>query len=180
VVHSGLASLKVKAFARQLAGERAMRAYRLFYNLVALVTVLPVLALPALLPDRALYQVGLPWSLPLLVLMGAASLALLLGLLQTGPLWFLGLRQLEPGAREEGELVTGGLYRYVRHPLYSAGLVFIWASPRMTVNTLALSVGLTVYLIIGARYEERKLLRLYGDAYAAYRRKTPMFIPRFW
>jgi protein-S-isoprenylcysteine O-methyltransferase Ste14 len=42
---------------------------------------------------------------------------------------------------------------------------------------LALIIGLSAYTIIGAYFEERKLLLEFGDAYAEYRRKTPMLVP---
>jgi protein-S-isoprenylcysteine O-methyltransferase Ste14 len=42
-----------------------------------------------------------------------------------------------------------------------------------------LNIGLTVYILIGALFEERKLLREFGEAYAEYRRRTPMLIPWF-
>ena len=106
------------------------------------------------------------------------ALSLLIGLWQTGVWTFLGLQQLvTPAAEEPGELVVGGLYRRVRHPLYTAGLAFIWLVPVMTFNLLALNIGLTIYLVVGAIYEERRLLRLYGLAYADYQRRTPMLIP---
>ena len=70
-----------------------------------------------------------------------------------------------------------GLYRWVRHPLYTAGLVFIWLTPVMTVNLLAMNLGLTIYIVLGAMFEERKLLHEFGQAYADYQRRTPMLIP---
>jgi protein-S-isoprenylcysteine O-methyltransferase Ste14 len=75
-------------------------------------------------------------------------------------------------------LVASGLYRWVRHPLYTAGMGFLWFNTFMTVNLLAFNLGLTLYLIIGAYYEEGKLLVEFGEAYARYRQKTPMFLPR--
>jgi protein-S-isoprenylcysteine O-methyltransferase Ste14 len=74
-------------------------------------------------------------------------------------------------------LVTRGLYRFVRHPLYTAGLVFIWLSTRMTVNRLTLTVAATLYILLGATFEERKLRREYGEAYVRYSAVTPMLIP---
>ena len=55
VVHSVLATLKVKDIARRYLGISADRTYRLFYNLIALLTFLPVLALLVILPDERLY-----------------------------------------------------------------------------------------------------------------------------
>ena len=74
-------------------------------------------------------------------------------------------------------LVTEGLYRYMRHPLYTMGLVVVWLTPVMTWNTLALNLGITLYVFFGAYYEERKLHRQFGAAYEAYRKSTPMLVP---
>jgi protein-S-isoprenylcysteine O-methyltransferase Ste14 len=178
IVHSMLASTGAKALARRWLGAPADRSYRLAYNLFAGVSLLPVLALPILLPDRELYTIPTPWSLVALAIQGLALLALIVGLWQTGVWSFLGLEQLwRPDEDGEPRLVVRGLYRWVRHPLYTAGLVFIWFTPIMTVNLLALYTGLTLYLVIGAYFEERRLLRDYGEAYAEYQRRTPMLIP---
>ena len=48
----------------------------------------------------------------------------------------------------------------------------------MTLNLLAINLGLTVYVLVGATLEERKLLHQFGQAYAEYRKHTPMLIPR--
>ena len=157
VFHSLTASLWAKARARQLFGPLAGRGYRLAYNLVAGITLLPVFALGALLPDRELYAIPLPWSLLTLALQAAAAVALAAGLLQTGVWSFLGLRQLLREEDAPPRLVVRGLYRWVRHPLYTAGLVLIWLSPVMTSNLLALNAGLTIYIVVGAMFEERKL-----------------------
>jgi protein-S-isoprenylcysteine O-methyltransferase Ste14 len=175
--HSLMASLWAKARARQLFGPLAERGYRLSYNLIAGITLLPVFALVALLPDRELYAFPLPWSLLTLALQAAAAVALAAGLLQTGVWSFLGLRQLLRVEDAPPQLVVRGLYRWVRHPLYTAGLVLIWLSPVMTANLLALNAGLTIYIVAGAMLEERKLQAEFGEAYAAYKRRTPMLIP---
>jgi protein-S-isoprenylcysteine O-methyltransferase Ste14 len=178
LVHSLLASLELKAWANQRFGEYAVRGYRLFYNLFAVISLFPVLALVALLPDRTLYRIPFPWALLTLAGQGLALAALALGLLQTGAASFLGIDGLfQPTPRRESAMVVGGLYRWVRHPLYTAGLAFIWLIPVMTANLLALNIGLTVYILVGIYFEERKLLREYGSAYAEYQRRTPMLVP---
>jgi protein-S-isoprenylcysteine O-methyltransferase Ste14 len=178
VIHSLLASNHAKELARRWFGEAAERGYRLAYNIFAVLSFLPLLALVALLPDRTLYILPMPWSLIALAVQGAAVLALLVGLWQTGMWSFLGLRQLvQPAGEGDPQLVVRGLYRWVRHPLYTAGLAFIWFTPLMTLNLLALNIGLTAYLVIGAYFEERKLLRVFRPAYANYQRSTPMLLP---
>jgi protein-S-isoprenylcysteine O-methyltransferase Ste14 len=176
VVHSLLASLAFKNAIRARLGAGPMRLYRLGYNVFALVSFLPVLWLAAILPDWSLYKVPASWSAFMLAGQALAVLLLVIGVLQTDTFSFIGLRQL---VREEkpASLVTSGLYRYVRHPLYTAGLLILWLSPGMTVNSLTMTLALTGYIVIGALFEERKLLREFGSAYADYRRTTPMLVP---
>ncbi len=178
LLHSFLASQEVKAKVHQRLGLGADRWFRLTFNLIAILTLLPVLLLPILIPDKEIYQIPFPWSLITLSIQGAAGVMLLIGLYQTGITSFVGLRQaFLPEERRTARLVTGGLYRYVRHPLYLAGLIIIWLTPVLTWNLLAMVLGLTAYIFIGIHFEERKLLLEFGEAYAEYRRRTPMLIP---
>ena len=177
LLHSLLAAHKAKDLARRALGPILFRFYRLFYNLFAGLSFLPVLAIAALTSDRTLYVVPLPWSGVMVFGELLAVAALVAGFLQSRPLEFLGFCQLGSPIEEPPQLTADGLYRYVRHPLYTAGLAFIWLMPRMTVNVLAINIALTVYVVIGAFFEERKLQREFGQAYAEYAAVTPMFIP---
>jgi len=69
-------------------------------------------------------------------------------------------------------------YKFVRHPLYVGWIMAFWGTPRMTVGHLLFAVGMTVYILIAIRYEERDLVRFLGDDYSRYREKVPMLIPR--
>ena len=177
-VHSLLASPAAKARVRKWFGPGSDRWYRLAYNMFGILTFLPILGLLAMDPGKTLYVIPEPWSYLALAGQLLAIAALGIGLLQTGAWSFLGIEQLLVNSPEgEAKMVSGGLYRWVRHPLYSAGLVFIWLTPVMTVNLLVLNLGLTIYLVVGAIYEERKLVREFGDAYIEYQAKVPMLIP---
>jgi methanethiol S-methyltransferase len=68
-------------------------------------------------------------------------------------------------------------YRLMRHPLYSGFILAFWATPRMTAGHLLLAGGLTLYILIAIRHEERDLTDLFGDDYRRYRRTTGMLIP---
>jgi protein-S-isoprenylcysteine O-methyltransferase Ste14 len=176
LLHSLLASLKIKELSRQVFGPRVDRFYRLAYNIFAGVSFLPVLAVAAMTTDRRLYLLPLPWSGLMVLGELLAGVALVIGFRQTDAWEFLGLRQLGE-SNKPSKLTTSGLYRYVRHPLYAAGLAFIWLLPLMTVNVLAINTALTVYVITGATFEERKLRREFGQDYTDYMAVTPMFIP---
>ena len=81
LVHSLLASLRLKALVRSWLGSIAERAYRLVYNIFAVITLIPILALPLLLPDKTLYVIPLPWSILTIILQLLAAYVLLIGLL---------------------------------------------------------------------------------------------------
>jgi protein-S-isoprenylcysteine O-methyltransferase Ste14 len=179
LVHSLLATVATKARIRQWFGPGSDRWYRLAYNMIGILTFLPILGLLAMYPGETLYVIPTPWSYLALAGQLLAVVVLGIGLLQTGVWSFLGFEQLLiQSADGKPEMVTGGLYRWVRHPLYSAGLVFIWLTPVMTFNLLVLNIGLTIYLVVGAIYEERKLVREFGDDYIRYQERVPMLIPR--
>ena len=182
VLHSVLASHGFKRLLRKIFGPMAYhRLYRISYNLFALASLLPIALMLITLPDQTLYSIPAPWVYISSFVQGLAVFALIAGVMQTGPLEFAGLAQLSSSFsdRPPAGLVVNGLYAYVRHPLYSAGLVFIWFSSDMSVNRLALWAIFSVYIVIGAFFEEKKLLKDFGTEYAEYKAKTPMLIPQF-
>ena len=95
----------------------------------------------------------------------------LFGLQQT---WFnlRGRRAAAP------ELRQPFFYRWVAHPLYAGFFLAFWAAPQMTVGHLLLAMGLSIYMLIAIRYEERDLTNLFGDDYRRYRAGVGMLVPR--
>lgn len=69
-------------------------------------------------------------------------------------------------------------YRFVRHPLYAGFLIAFWATPEMTGGHLLFALGMTVYILIAIRYEERDLAAHFGPDYVAYRERVGMLAPR--
>lgn len=96
---------------------------------------------------------------------------------------FLGLFLMSRGwsviHSSKGELVTGGIYRYVRHPQYlgliviTVGLLIQWP----TIITLAMWPVLVVMYYRLAKKEEREAMEAFGERYEEYKRHTPMFFP---
>lgn len=176
IIHSLLASLFIKDLVRGLVGPTLFRLYRLGYNVFAAASFLPVLYLMRSLPDQWVYSVPPPWSYFFIGGQFLSALLLLLALTQTDVLSFIGLSQIYKN-QESSALVTKGLYRYVRHPLYTFSLLFLWLTPTLTQNSIVVFLGATIYVLIGAWFEERKLIKNFGQAYAEYQLITPMLIP---
>ena len=73
--------------------------------------------------------------------------------------------------------VERSLYKKIRHPLMTGVLLGVWATPLMTLGHLVLAAGLTAYILVGVRFEERDLIKAHGEAYEAYRQRTRKFFP---
>jgi protein-S-isoprenylcysteine O-methyltransferase Ste14 len=76
-------------------------------------------------------------------------------------------------------LVTTGIYRHIRHPLYSSLLLLIWGaffkSPTWLGAGLALAASLC--LILTAKADEVECINYFGESYREYMKKTKKFIP---
>ena len=70
-------------------------------------------------------------------------------------------------------------YKWVAHPLYSGFFLAFWATPVMSYGHLLLAAGMSAYMLIAIRYEERDLVGHYGEDYVRYRQGVGMLTPRF-
>ena len=95
-----------------------------------------------------------------------------------------GLKQVWRGLRaktyRDPVFRTPSLYKLIRHPLYVGWLIIFWAAPTMTVAHLIFALITTAYILIAIRWEERDLESAFGEAYADYKSRTPMIVPRLW
>jgi len=77
-------------------------------------------------------------------------------------------------------LVTVGLYRFIRHPLYASLLALVWCaylkSP-FAISSVVLALGASGFLIATSVAEEKENLLSFGTAYAAYMKRTRRFVP---
>ncbi len=178
VLHSWLAAFSTKDLAREIFGPGVDRFYRLVFVSIAMLTLLPILAMVALFPSQVLWRIPSPWVYLTGGVQILAILGLLIGVFHTDVMAFVGLRQLvNPDAEQDAKMVTVGLYGLVRHPLYFFGLVLIWLTPYLTDLILAFNLAATLYLVLGTIPEEKKLVSIYGRAYKAYQKKVPRIIP---
>ena len=167
--HTVLCAPGIKAHLKPTFG----RAYRLAYNLFALIHIAAVIWIARFIVP------GTPLDTPpeLLFLHGAGWVFLFVALRDYDLGRLSGLAQMRGEADEDGEpLHTGGLHRYVRHPLYLGALMVLWGAVH-DERSLATAIWASLYFWAGTVSEERKLSALYGNDYAAYKARVPAVVP---
>ena len=180
VLHSLLASIPVKQWMAKKTGT-AFKYYRLYYTLFALAGFAAVIIYQLRLfspyvfsPAVASYAIGILISVAGLVIMGVCIKK-----------YFSNLSGLKTFFTDEvktgNQLIITGIHRYMRHPLYAGTFLFLWGLfILMPLASLLISnFIITVYTLIGIRFEEKKLIREFGLPYEEYKKRVPKIIPSF-
>lgn len=179
-IHSGMIWVTVTDSLKRRLGNY-FRFYRVFFNLVAIVTIIPVILYGRSLHAPVLFR----WEgfmivfQVLLLIMG--MLLFLAGARHYDMLQFLGLRQIRTGTSRgaltaTGQLHTTGILRITRHPWYLGAIMLLWTGD-LNISTLIGNIILTLYLILGTVLEEHKLVLEYGEDYCRYQRQVSMLFP---
>jgi protein-S-isoprenylcysteine O-methyltransferase Ste14 len=170
-----LRSMTDERLDRRQEGWWILVSLRLF-ALVCLVGLIAFLVRPS---SMAWASVDLPsWARWSGVILGACAIALTIWTFHT-----LGHNLTDTVvARRDATLVTGGPYRWVRHPFYVAFALAVIATALITANAYLLLTGTAAWLVIAARtaIEERKLVERFGSDYSDYMQRTGRFLPRVW
>lgn len=85
------------------------------------------------------------------------------------------------GIEKTTELVTSGVYHFIRHPFYSSLLFLTWGIFLKQISWIGvlLGAGATIFLILTAKIEEVENIEFFGEKYQTYMENTKMFIPYF-
>jgi methanethiol S-methyltransferase len=177
VVHSLMAGVWFKRRVEKIT-RKYYKYYRLFYSFFAAITLLVLLVFQFSHSSIALYKPGVVHyiiALPLAVT-GLVVMAICI------KKYFVNLSGVDVFIKQArtGVLEKTGLHAYVRHPLYSGTLLFIWALLLVfpLLSNLIAAVIITVYTLVGIRMEEQKLFIEFGDSYKSYAASVPMLIPK--
>ena len=182
-LHSLLIASPVTGYFRHRLGT-GFRFYRLAYNGLSVVTLIPLLLYAWSLRSAPLFSFHGPWrALQFLLLFISFSL-FLSGLRRYDSLQFLGFRQLVQAdacavLTEDCTLDLGGVLGMVRHPWYTGGILIVWARD-LDMAAILTNTVITGYFIVGAFLEERKLIAEFGERYKDYQKRVSMFLPFKW
>ena len=181
-LHSAMISETATGFLKRGLGD-SFRFYRLFFNAVAILTLIPVLWYSHSLSQGAVFRWEGVWLVPKYLLQACGILLLIAGGRHYSLGQFVGISQLRGAS--SGGLATGGgidsrgVLGLVRHPWYTAVVLLLWTGD-LNMPALVGNVVLTVYIVVGTLLEERKLVHEFGDAYRTYQGRVSMFIPLNW
>jgi len=160
--------------------------YRLFFNLISLVALIPVLLYSYQIKGQLIYT----WEGYLIIiqfiLFMIAFILFLTGARKYDMMQFLGIRQIQSGQShtpltESGKIDMSGVLGITRHPWYLGSIIIIWViNKHIYISTLIINCILTIYLIAGTYLEERKLRDICGERYRSYQKKVSMLIPFKW
>lgn len=176
VLHSVFAGLRIKQRVAQ-AFPKQFKHYRLLYTLFAFLTFGIVVWYQAQLPSPLLYERTL-FTTGIGAVVALVGLTIMIICIKKYFLSLSGLKSLFQ-ERPAHQLMISGIHRYVRHPLYLGTFLAIWGAFVMyPLLSLAISNFLiTAYTLIGIRFEERKLVTEFGEAYNTYRQTVPKLLP---
>ena len=174
-LHSVLLHVPTRERIKEILGVDD-QTYRLFYSLISIVSLFIATVITLLSdgnwvkqPDWVTYAGGG-------VLIVGSLYLLRVSFRNYSLMVFIGL---QPDTNQK--LHLSGMNRYVRHPLYLStvlllvGIMVFW--PSDVVMTAC--VIMIAYTVVGARFEEQKLIKQFGKAYIDYMKEVPAFIPKF-
>lgn len=176
-IHSLLASDFIKKIAEKELKDK-FRFYRIIYNIISFITATPAFIVWMTFSSSTLLLYSIPgWLFPFFILLRLIAIGLFAyAAFQNDLLEFTGLK----AGKTEGKVITGKAYGIIRHPLYTGGIVLIFTKAEMTALDFTAAVLVSIYFIIGAYIEERRLVSAFGDEYRKYQQRVSMFVPVKW
>lgn len=134
------------------------------------------------LPETVWKVDNLSWQMFIHFLYWGGWLLLVGSTFQINHWELVGLAQASRGLKKLSyqhapSFVTPFLYRIVRHPMMTGMLLLLWSTPAMSVGHLLFAGLFTLYILVGTRFEERDLVRLFGDQYRYYQKRVPALVP---
>ena len=181
LIHSMTASLGLKQWVADHYSH-LMPAYRLTFNLVSTILITPILLLSFSWSSEPLWRwsPAIFWFLQFITLL--TIVAFYFSLRYYDMAEFMGTKQWaerNTKVEDQEQFKIGEFHRFVRHPWYTMGIILIWCrelDPIMLTN----AIMLTLYFIVGSRFEERKLIQYHGDTYRQYMARVPGLLPLPW
>jgi len=183
IIHSVMIDNKfIKYIEKKIKSN--IRYYRIFYNITAIISLIPVMIFAHLLPKIIYFQ----WNgyfIILQVFFILISLVIFVaGSRNYDFLQFIGIQQIinksvHKSLSKSGKLNTDGILNLTRHPWYTAFFILLWAR-ELNSTSLLVNIIFSIYLVVGTYLEEEKLKIEFGESYVKYQKEVSMLLPIKW
>ena len=178
ILHTWMASFRFKNYIARITGK-LFRYYRLLYSLFAFLTLGGLLFFQYGIKSVPIFKAGIAGYIIGMILL-IPGLYIMLSSIWKYFYELSGIQALGDNTPVI-HLQENGLHRFVRHPLYLGTLLSVWGAflyfPLLT-NLISCTV-IHLYVFIGIKIEEKKLIKEFGDDYIAYSTKVPRLMPRW-
>lgn len=84
---------------------------------------------------------------------------------------------LEEKIPQHSGFIVDGPYLWIRHPIYTFTIIFIWSSPDITSDRLLFNTLWSLWIIAGSYFEEKNMILEFKEEYRHYQKAVPMLIP---
>jgi protein-S-isoprenylcysteine O-methyltransferase Ste14 len=161
-----------------------IRYYRIFYNITATISLIPIMIFAHTLPKLIYFQ----WDgyfIILQVFFILISLVIFVaGSRNYDFLQLIGIQQIinkseHKSLSKSGKLNTEGILGLTRHPWYTAFFILLWAR-ELNSASLIVNIIFSIYLVVGTYLEEQKLKIEFGESYVKYQKNVSMLLPIKW
>jgi protein-S-isoprenylcysteine O-methyltransferase Ste14 len=180
-LHSFLISIRFTNILTRLL-KNYYAFYRLFYVLFSIVSLVLVINYTSTVDNEIIITYVPPLSIIRYALMSGALLMFFWAFFfNYDSLSFFGIRQILHFGKvkninpSEG-LKKNGLLGITRHPMYLALIIYL-LSQNFKMADIVVNIVLIIYVFIGTKLEEKKLVLEFGDTYIKYQQEVPMLIP---
>jgi protein-S-isoprenylcysteine O-methyltransferase Ste14 len=182
-IHTVLASTRVKESIKKNFGNR-IAFYRLGYNLFAIVSLFLIYELSPK-PHVIIYDLPKPYDVLILIPQFTALIGIFWSFKYICIREFIGINQIERYIQkryssdldEDLTLTIGGPYKYSRHPIYFFSIMFLLFRPTMDLFYLTFFLLIVAYFYIGSYYEEKKMVKSFGEIYTNYQKSVSQIFP---
>ncbi|MBK7105180.1 MAG: isoprenylcysteine carboxylmethyltransferase family protein [Ignavibacteriae bacterium] len=184
IPHSILAAFDVKKKITKKVGNK-IAFYRFFYNITSVIFFVAIYYISPK-PNVKIYDLQFPYDLIIFTIQFLGILGLFWTSSYLNLKEFLGFNQIKryfqnnysaENLDENHELIIKGPFKYSRHPIYFFTIIVLGFRSTMDLFYLIFFISMVIYFYIGSEYEEKNLIKRYGDSYLNYKSKVAKIFP---
>lgn len=184
LIHSFLASTGFKEFLVTKIGNK-IAFYRLCYNIFALLSLIFIYDISPK-PNDIIFDLKFPFDIVIVSLQLCAFIGIIWTFKYICFKEFIGINQIKryfnnnynhKTLDEEMTLRIEGPYKFSRHPIYLFSILFLLFRPVIDLFYLVFVINIILYFYIGAIFEEKKLVKMFGEEYKEYQKNVSRIFP---